>query len=245
MFTETNKGFTIITNFGCDNRCPYCISKHHPLLQNEVTNIKDINWNYLEECIKNSKSPKVNLSGGGDPLYKYNEHLDFYNKVYDICKRNNKLMDVHTRVFIKDNDTLLSKFNKIAMTIEFNNELAFKELKENFNNLSSLTNLRVIQVVNKDFTVEKCKEYINKLKHIGIKQITFREMFGNKNANKWFNTLKKHIEEKDGIYFLKDGEYHDYYFTNNNKLYPYFFGNFKDDRDKMRKRYEEVEQECM
>ena len=37
MYTETNRGFTIITNFGCDCHCKYCITKHHPILQNSIT----------------------------------------------------------------------------------------------------------------------------------------------------------------------------------------------------------------
>lgn len=37
MYTEQNRGFTVITNFGCDCNCKYCITKHHPILQNTVT----------------------------------------------------------------------------------------------------------------------------------------------------------------------------------------------------------------
>ena len=67
MYTEQNRGFTVITNFGCDCRCKYCITKHHPILQNAVTDKDKIDWEYLEKCISESDAPTVNLSGGGDP----------------------------------------------------------------------------------------------------------------------------------------------------------------------------------
>lgn len=49
MYTEQNRGFTVITNFGCDCRCKYCITKHHPILQNAVTDKDKIDWEYLEK----------------------------------------------------------------------------------------------------------------------------------------------------------------------------------------------------
>lgn len=64
MYTEQNRGFTVITNFGCDCNCKYCITKHHPILQNAVTDKSKIDWKYLEKCISKSDAPTVNLSGG-------------------------------------------------------------------------------------------------------------------------------------------------------------------------------------
>ena len=49
MYTEQNKGFTVITNFGCDCHCKYCITKYHPILQNAVTDKSKIDWDYLEK----------------------------------------------------------------------------------------------------------------------------------------------------------------------------------------------------
>lgn len=243
MFTETNKGFTIITNFGCNNKCKYCISKYHPILQNNITLEDSIDWEYLEECIKNTSSPKVNLSGGGDPFYEYEKHLDFYKRVYEICKKHGKLMDIHTRI-IPDNNELISLFNKIALSVEFNDEKALKNLKERYYEISKLTKIRVIQVVNSNLSKELCQEYIDKIKSYGISQVTFRQMFGNKKAYEHFKYLEKQIDEQEGVFFLKDGEYHEYYFTTNNKLYPYFFGYTEDDRKEWMKKYEDIEQSC-
>lgn len=72
-------------------------------------------------------------------------------------------------------------------------------------------------------------------------------MFGNKKAYENFNNLKDKLYEvykDDGVLFLKDGEYHNYYFTTNNKLYPYFFGYSEEDRKEWMKKYEDIEQSC-
>lgn len=85
--------------------------------------------------------------------------------------------------------------------------------------------------------------YINKMRSIGVKQITFRQMFGNKKAYQNFLKIKDSIDIS-GVMFLPDGEYHHYYFTTNNKLYPYFFGYTENDRKMWMKKYEEIEQYC-
>ena len=42
-----NKGFSIITNFGCNFNCDYCIWKNHPL-KNIFTNINNCDWDKLK-----------------------------------------------------------------------------------------------------------------------------------------------------------------------------------------------------
>jgi organic radical activating enzyme len=245
MFTETNKGFTIITNFGCGNHCKYCISKHHPILQNQKTDINNIDFNYLEQCIQQSTSPKVNLSGGGDPFYNYKNNKEFYFKIFKLCQKYNKLLDTHSRI-IPDELDFINMFNKIALSIEYDDEKAIDELKLKYKliKLHTQTKIRIIQVVNSKLTINDCITYIDKLKDIGIKQITFRQMFGNKKAYEHFNYLKDNVPDYEGVMFLKDGEYHEYYFTTNNKLYPYFFGYTENDRFVWMKKYEELEQSC-
>jgi organic radical activating enzyme len=242
MFTEANKGFTIITNFGCGNNCSYCISKHHPILQNKKTNKNNLDWTYLEQCIKETNSPKVNLSGGGDPFFNYNNNIDFYERVYEICQKYNKLMDIHTRI-LPDNNDILNMFNKIALSIEFDDVNKIKYISTLINKYPKL-NLRAIHVVNERMNVDDCLTYIETIKSIGIKQVTFRQMFGNKRAYENYEVLKNQMPKQLGVLFLDDGEYHSYYFTTNNKLYPYFFGYTEEDRIKWMKIYENIEQSC-
>ena len=242
MYTEANKGFTIITNFGCDCNCKYCITKHHPILQNAITSKSKIDWAYLEKCISESDAPTVNLSGGGDPFYNWTENIDFYNKVYELAIKYGKKLDIHTRIIPEDMD-LVRKFRKIALSIEANDEKAVEKLRVMLPEIEKTTKLRVINVLNERMTTEDCLAYIDKMHSIGVKQITFRQMFGNKKAYENFLKVKDTIS-LPGVMFLPDGEYHNYYFTTNNKLYPYFFGYTEEDRKEWMKKYEEIESTC-
>ena len=242
MYTETNRGFTIITNFGCDCHCKYCITKHHPILQNSITDKSKIDWEYLEKCVSESNAPTINLSGGGDPFYNWKYNLDFYDKVYELAKKYNKKLDIHTRS-LSDDMNLIKKFRKIALSIESNDSHAIENLKARLPEIEKTTKVRVINVLNDRMTKEDCLQYINKMRSIGVKQITFRQMFGNKKAYQNFLKIKDSIDIP-GVMFLPDGEYHHYYFTTNNKLYPYFFGYTENDRKMWMKKYEEIEQYC-
>ena len=242
MYTEQNRGFTVITNFGCDCHCKYCITKHHPILQNAVTDKNKIDWKYLEKCISESEAPTVNLSGGGDPFYNWKENIDFYNRVYELAHKYDKKLDIHTRILPDDMD-LIKKFRKIALSIEAYDMKAMERLKNILPEIENTTKIRVINVLNERMTTEDYLDYINKMHNIGVKQITFRQMFGNKNAYQNFLKIKDSINIP-GVMFLPDGEYHHYYFTTNNKLYPYFFGYTENDRKMWMKKYEEIEQYC-
>lgn len=242
MYTEQNRGFTIITNFGCDCNCKYCITKHHPILQNAITDKSKIDWVYLEKCISESNAPTVNLSGGGDPFYNWQKNIDFYNRVYELAVKYEKKLDIHTRI-LPDDMNLIKKFRKIALSIEANDTAAMERLKNALPEIEKTTKLRVINVLNERMTTKDCLDYIKKMHDLGVKQITFRQMFGNKNAYQNFLKIKDTINIP-GVMFLPDGEYHNYYFTTNNTLYPYFFGYTEEDRKTWMKKYEEIEQYC-
>lgn len=179
MYTENNRGFTIITNFGCNCHCKYCITKHHPILQNAMTDKSKIDWEYLEKCISESNAPTVNLSGGGDPFYNWQNNLDFYDKVYELTKKYSKKLDIHTRI-LPDDMNLIKKFRKIALSIESNDFHAVENLKMKLPEIEKTTRVRVINVLNERMTKEDCLQYISKMRSIGVQQITFRQMFGNK-----------------------------------------------------------------
>lgn len=242
IYTENNKGFTIITNFGCNNNCKYCITKNHPILKNAITNKEKIDWKYLEKCISESDAPTINLSGGGDPFYDWQNNMDFYNKVYELAEKYGKKMDIHTRI-LPDDFGLIKKFRKIALSIESNDNVAIDRLEEMLSEIEKTTKIRVINVLSEHMTRDECIQYIEKMKNIGVKQITFRQMFGNRKAYQNFLKIKDTINIP-GVLFLPDGEYHNYYFTTNNKLYPFFFGYTEEDRKIWMKKYEEIEQYC-
>lgn len=187
-----------------------------------MTDKSKIDWEYLEKCISKSKAPTINLSGSGDPFYNWQDNIDFYNHIYELATKYGKKLDIHTRILPTDMD-LIKKFRKIALSIESYDEEAMKRLQAMLLEITKTTKVRVINVLNERMTTEDCLDYINKMHSIGVEQITFRQMFGNKNAYQNFLKIKDTINIP-GVMFLPDDEYHNYYFTTNNTLYPYFFG---------------------
>lgn len=234
-----DKYMSVITNFGCHYSCPYCIVKNNNL---QIPKSTIDGLNSLEEEIKKNQCNWVSISGGGDPFYDWQNNIDFYNHMYELATKYGKKLDIHTRILPTDMD-LIKKFRKIALSIEPYDTRAMERLQVILPEIEKTTKLRVINVLNERMTTEDCLDYINKMHNIGVKQITFRQMFGNKNAYQNFLNIKNTINIP-GVMFLPDGEYHHYYFTTNNKLYPYFFGYTENDRKVWMKKYEEIEQYC-
>ena len=101
MLKTNNPNISIITNFGCQTNCWYCIWKNHPL-----KNIQsEIDWEKLERfLLKYKDKGKVSVSGGGDCLYNYTLYKEsFWNKFISLCNKNNIKIDIHSRqVFYND-----------------------------------------------------------------------------------------------------------------------------------------------
>ena len=231
MYTTTNKGFTVITNFGCNQNCKYCITKYHPILRGRVSLEEDIDWNHLEKCISETKASEVNLSGGGDPFFEWRKHRNFYFRIYEIAKRYRKNLAVHTRIIPLGDIELLNLFSKFAITVEYYNEKSLLNLKHAMPYFQGAgVGIRVIQVVDEKMTRDDCESYVRFLKtECSVPRITFREMFGSVAAQANFAKLKG-LNLGEGVMFLPDDDYHNYYFLHNNTLYPYFFGQHKEDR---------------
>ena len=62
---------SIITNFGCHYKCPYCIVKENNL---HIPRTTLAGLDNLEEALKENGCNIVSISGGGDPLHEYEKH---------------------------------------------------------------------------------------------------------------------------------------------------------------------------
>ena len=126
MYTEQNRGFTVITNFGCDCHCKYCITKYHPILQNAVTDKSKIDWDYLEKCIASSEAPTVNLSGGGDPFYHWQENIAhcFYHNFFSAMRQgyigflSQKFLSYQHNLIVHTNNQLQSSHYQELQCVE-------------------------------------------------------------------------------------------------------------------------------
>ena len=84
---------SVITNFGCHGRCPYCVVRENGI---DVPKTTIQGLDNLGYYLKKYNSKLISVSGGGDPLHNYNEHKDYYSKLSDILNENNCRLELHT-----------------------------------------------------------------------------------------------------------------------------------------------------
>ena len=79
-----DKYLSIITNFGCHYKCPYCIVKNNNL-HVPVTTLDGLDTLALKFGAQRCNI--ISISGGGDPLHEYEKHVDWYRKLFKISKK--------------------------------------------------------------------------------------------------------------------------------------------------------------
>lgn len=69
------KYMSVITNFGCHYKCPYCIVKENNL---HIPKTTLAGLDSLREALKTNGCNIISISGGGDPLHEYDKHIEWY-----------------------------------------------------------------------------------------------------------------------------------------------------------------------
>lgn len=214
-----NLGFSIITNFGCKNNCWYCVWKNFHKLKNIRTTFEGTDWKKLSKLIKWYPGKKVNVSGGGDPLYNYKNNIKWWAKLLKIVKANNKLLDIHTRELIFEK-SFLSNINKLVISFDDLDKIKKQLTRYSQGDIK----IRLTKVITKKTKLEELVDIVNFSQKYDF-QITFKELYGfddNDNFAKLKNKLKKLYNfEKKKIKFLEHKDYNIYYLTNN-KIYDKF-----------------------
>ena len=143
-----DKYLSVITNFGCHYACPYCIVKNNNL-QIPKSTLEGIDS--LADEIKRNNCNWVSLSGGGDPIWDYENHKDWYNKFFDIVNALRVKIELHTSIPNLSNVSY-NRFNRVVYHLHSLKQL--RSIKRIGNEI-----IRVVFVVTKDFT----EDLINKM----------------------------------------------------------------------------------
>jgi len=203
MKNVLNTGASIITNFGCDVGCIYCIWKQHPL-NACYTTIEHTDWNKLRDFI--APYHKISVSGGGDPFYNYNTNKYWFDI---LCGMYNGNIDIHTSKILSNNE--LQRFNKIV--IHFN----YERFKTSIKQLKTINNpLRIVFVITKSLTKSQINDIIEETDKIKC-QVSFRELYNNTiDTVEINNYIKSRITGLDQIMLVKQGDYNKYFMPDNN-----------------------------
>lgn len=203
-----DKYLSIITNFGCHYSCPYCIVKNNNLHIPETT-IQGLN-NLLKE-IENNRCNWVSISGGGDPLWDFSNHVGWYTEFLDIVPSHIKI-ELHTSL-IDTNIALVHAFDRVVYHLHDFEQLKKIQKRDEI--------VRVVFVVTEDFT----EDLINKIavycyNSDVIDELSFRQMVdGNYEATDYCKDYLKAGHRKLWWY-IEQCDYNLYYAEN--KVYTEF-----------------------
>lgn len=219
VFRAEDKGFSIITNFDCDNNCWYCVWENFHRLKDCQTTYEKTNWEKLDELLRWYHNDKINVSGGLEPLYDYKNNKKWWRKLFNVAHNNNKKVDIHTRKVIIDEE-LINNTNKFVVS--------FDHLGEVKDNIKSYYNrgvdVRLTKVITKSTRLKELYQIVEFASECNY-QLTFKELYGF-NDEGAFKRLKKKLKEnydfKDKkIKFLEHSDYNIYYMPDN-KVYESF-----------------------
>ncbi len=87
------KYLSVITNFGCHWKCPYCIVKNNKI---NVPKTTFAGLKYLKHAIQQEKADIISVSGGGDPLHEYVRNKNYYRRLFSICDDMGIPLEMHT-----------------------------------------------------------------------------------------------------------------------------------------------------
>jgi hypothetical protein len=201
MLRTTSPNISVITNFGCRSNCWYCIWKGHKL---EHCN-DNTNWDRLDLFLRSHQDKgKVSVSGGGDCLYEYDRHYDWWEKFFNLTNKYNLLVDVHTREKFHDS----SFWNKINRCVFSSDKL--EDDKHYLQWLKNRVKLRITHLITSDSTNKLIEDYLS-FQYFYDCQFTIKQLVGYDDKGRYDEIRQRYPD----IYYLDEGDYNIYYMPDN------------------------------
>lgn len=195
------KYLSIITNFGCHYKCPYCVVKTNGIRVPSTT-IEGLNT--LKDAVEHEKATIISVSGGGDPLYKYHKHRAYYKKLFKLCDEMGLPLEMHTSYF----NTWIFPYDKCYRVVYHLRDMNdISKIKRHGNE-----KVRVVFVVTEDFTDDKIANIVHLVhENRHIDELTFRQMVDkNYNATNYCqDTLRR--GHKVLWHYVEQNDYNPYY----------------------------------
>lgn len=212
---------SIITSFGCEFNCSFCISSSQKSKNEFVLDpfyIRDI-----EEIIKTKDIDIISISGGDDPLYIHNGHIVlFYKRLKKLAKKYELELAVHTN-YLKPLTFFKSFFNKFVVSIH-PNDFNLKIRTWVRDNKNILKDIRFVYVLrNNDDDLRIIRQIIRILPKEC--ELTIKPLDKRNNIIIPLNKKIKDLIENSGndkIMYLPTGDYNIYYNLSDKKLYTVF-----------------------
>lgn len=209
-----NKYLSVITNFGCHYKCPYCIVKNCGI-DIPKTTVEGLQG--LEAAIRKYECNWVSISGGGDPFYKLEEHIDWWNEFFDITTEPSLgvKLELHTSYLsdtYEDEGNPLWPFNRVVYHCHDISDLF--RIKRYGGQI-----VRVVYVVTENFTEEKINDISTIVKHHPyIDELSFRQMVDSDYQVTHYCEDYLKAGHKKNWWYIEQRDYNIYYAENEVKF---------------------------
>ena len=161
-----DKYLSIVTNFGCHFTCPYCIVRNNHIDVPETT-IESLEL--LKDAVKAEGANIISVSGGGDPLHDYCSHIDYYNRLFELCSEMNVPLEIHTSY----SGHFAFPYQKCYRVVYHCRDLKQLETIERYSNEI----VRVVFVVTEEFTHDLIDQIESFVRYSDvIDELSFRQM---------------------------------------------------------------------
>lgn len=207
--SQKDKYLSIITNFGCHFSCPYCIVKNNNI-DVPATTIESLEM--LKDAVKAEGANIISVSGGGDPLFSYFSHIDYYDRLFELCDEMNIPLEMHTSYICRE-----FPFEKCYRVVYHCRSLEDLIKVRRFGNEI----VRVVFVVTSWFTPTLIDDIADFVKQSSdIDELSFRQMVDkNYYVTKYCQEYLRYWHKKRWWY-IEQGDYNTYFV--NGKIYRKF-----------------------
>lgn len=202
---KIDKYLSVISNFGCHYSCPYCIVKNNNL---QIPKSTLLGLNKLKIEIENNHCNWVSISGGGDPLWKYNQHIDWYDCFFNIIKSIGNIKTALHTSMINVPNAPYSLFNRVVYHLHDYEQL--KQIKRIQNEI-----IRVVFVISESFTedlIDKIAKYCNVSDQID--ELSFRQMVDDHYCETHYCQDYLRAGHKKLWWYIEQNDYNLYYCEN-------------------------------
>lgn len=201
---EKENYLSIITNFGCHYKCPYCIVKNNNL---HIPRTTISGLSELKNTIIDNSINIVSLSGGGDPCHEYYKNSDWYDELNEITSEFEIPLELHTNY----------------IDVSFFPYHFFKRIVYHILNISDIDEIRkyneeeirVVFVADENLTKSNINEIVKKVKeNKNDLKLSFRQMVDSNYKTTY------HLHE-----FLKQGHKKEWWYIEQNDYNLYYSEN--------------------
>ena len=207
-----NRYLSIITNFGCHYKCPYCIVKNNHI---DVPKTTIFGLEKLAETIKKYDCNWVSISGGGDPLHEFDKNAYWYYRLFHVVPDGVKF-ELHTNYISSDwwpDNWFSNSFDRIVYHCHSVSDLdRIAKTRED-------QIIRAVFVVTEDFTEELIDEIAAAVKNSPVvDELSFRQMVDKHYETTHYCEEYLRAGHKKDWWYIEQNDYNIYYAENEVKF---------------------------